>query len=128
MNAIAVSKADLVGLFFRGQIPNNVFLCIILIYILFALDIATTDMILSLGCFEVNHVMVPVVDNVFFHLLIKGVVLIFIVSVTQWSEQKVKDSGLIMMLVITGMVFLCRDQQHISPYPDLRAGMPFFPF
>jgi hypothetical protein len=93
---------DLIGSFFKSQIPNNLFVCIILIYVLFALDIAATTMILSLGGFEVNRVMVPVVDNVFFHLLIKGVVLIFIAAVAQWSELMMKGSGLIMMLVITG--------------------------
>jgi hypothetical protein len=128
MNAVAVPKADLVGSFYRSQIPNNVFLCIILIYVLFVLDIVTTDMILSLGGFEVNHVMVPVVDNVFFHLLIKGFVLIFIVSVAQWSELKLKGSGLIMMLVITGwysfvvmnntsvLIHLCEERCPRSPF------------
>jgi len=102
VNAFAVRKVDLIGSFFKSQIPNNLFVCIILIYVLFALDIAATTMILSLGGFEVNRVMVPVVDNVFFHLLIKGVVLIFIAAVAQWSELMMKGSGLIMMLVITG--------------------------
>lgn len=102
MNAVTVLKRDMIGSFFRGQIAESVFLCILLIYVLFSLDIATTTMILSLGGFEVNHVMVPVVDNVLLHLMLKGLVLIFVATVAQWSELKIRGSGLIMLLLITG--------------------------
>lgn len=102
MDAVNVVKKDLVGSFFKGQIADSVFFCILLIYVLFGLDIATTDMILSLGGFEANPVMVPMVDNMSLHLLLKGIILILIAATAQWSEQKIKRSGLIMLVVIIG--------------------------
>jgi hypothetical protein len=86
--------------FFRVEIPNCLFLCILLLYVLFSLDIASTSMILSLGGYEVNAVMVPVAGSYFFHLLVKGFVLVIVGSTALWSEGKIPGSGLMMLLVI----------------------------
>lgn len=88
--------------FFRVEIPDCLFLCILLIYVLFSLDIASTSMILSLGGYEVNTVMVPVAGRYFFHLLVKGFVLVLVGSTALWSEGKIPGSGLMMLLVIIG--------------------------
>jgi hypothetical protein len=98
---ITLQQSDLVGSFFKDRIADTLFVCIVLIYILFGADIATTTMILSAGGFEANTVMAPIVSNFFLHLMVKGLALVFIAAVAQWSDMKVRGSGLLMLLVIT---------------------------
>lgn len=102
MNSVSASKSDLAGSFFRVDIAGSLFFCILLTYVLFGLDIATTTMILSLGGFEANHVMVPVVENVLLHLIIKGFVLILVAATAQWADMKIRGAGLFLLLVVIG--------------------------
>jgi len=59
-------------------------------------------MILSLGGYEVNTVMAPVVSDPFLHHLLKGLVLVMVGSTAQWAEGRIPGSGLMMLLVIIG--------------------------
>jgi len=120
-------RNNLLRAFFSAEIGNSVFLCILLLYILFSLDVATTTMILSLGGYEVNMVMAPFVENSFFHLLLKGLVLVMVGSTAQWAEGRIPGSGLMMLLVIIGwyslvvlnntsvLVGLAQDSQSLLP-------------
>ena len=98
---VTLRQSDMGGSFFKGRIADTLFVCIVLIYLLFGADIATTTMILSAGGFEANTVMAPIVGNFFLHLMVKGLALVFIAAVAQWSDMKVRGSGLLMLLVIT---------------------------
>ena len=90
--------------FFRPILTSNIegvfFLEVITLYILFGMDIATTAVVLSAGGSEMNTLMTPVVGNTFIHLLVKGVILVFVVSVARWAELKIHHSGVITMGII----------------------------
>jgi len=68
--------------------------------LLFSIDIITTDLILSLGGMELNRLMAGVVAYPVAHLALKGVVLIYIVGVCTWAEQRIARSGVTAMAVI----------------------------
>lgn len=102
MSMFFSEKNTILGTFFNGRIQNSIFLSIILLYVLFSLDVATTSMILSLGGYEANMVMIPVVGSYFAHLLLKGLVLVIIGSTAQWAEGRIPRSGLVMLLIIIG--------------------------
>ncbi len=99
MHFISV-KQNFLDLFLDSNIEGSFFLEVVLLYILFGLDIATTAMVISVGGYEMNALMIPVVGNNFIHLLVKGSILIFIVVVAQWADLRFRHSGLMMMGVI----------------------------
>lgn len=68
--------------------------------LLFSIDIITTDLILSLGGMELNRLMAGVVAYPVAHLALKGVVLIYIVGVCTWAEQRIARSGIAAMAII----------------------------
>lgn len=84
----------------KSDIPAPLFFNVVMIYILFALDVATTDQILSMGGYEINTLMAYVVQFPLLHLVLKGLVLLFIASVAVWSEEKVRYSGMAALLVV----------------------------
>lgn len=84
----------------RSDIPAPLFFNVVMIFVLFALDVATTDQILSLGGYEINTLMATVVQFPLLHLVLKGLVLLFIATVAVWSEEKVRYSGMGSLLVI----------------------------
>lgn len=88
--------------FFESRIKESFFFCLILVYVLFLLDIATTTVILSLGGHEINMVMAPFVGNYYLHLFLKGLVLVLAGTAGIWAEGKIPGSGLTMLLVIIG--------------------------
>jgi len=59
-------------------------------------------MILSLGGYERNPIMVPVAGNPYLHLLLKGLVFFISGTTAQWAEGRIPESGLMMLLVIIG--------------------------
>lgn len=79
------------------------FFCIILLAVLFGLDVATTDMILLLGGHEKNALMAFIIDYPAIHIGIKGLVIIFIACIVQFSECKIKGSGLCALFVIISL-------------------------
>jgi hypothetical protein len=76
------------------------FFGVILLAVLFGLDVATTNMILLLGGYEQNTIMALIIDYPVVHIAIKGFVIIFIALVVQFSECKIKGSGLCALCVI----------------------------
>ena len=84
----------------KSDIPSPLFFNVVMIYVLFALDVATTDQILSLGGYEINTLMSYVVQFPLLHLVLKGFVLLFIATVAVWSEEKVRYSGMAALLVV----------------------------
>ena len=84
----------------KSDIPSPLFFNVVMIYVLFALDVATTDQILSLGGYEINTLMSYVVQFPLLHLVLKGLVLLFIAAVAVWSEEKVRYSGMAALLVV----------------------------
>ncbi|MFA5003537.1 MAG: DUF5658 family protein [Methanolinea sp.] len=84
----------------KSDIPVPLFFNVVMIYILFALDVVTTDQILSMGGYEINTLMAYVVQFPLLHLVLKGLVLLFIASVAVWSEEKVRYSGISTLLVV----------------------------
>jgi hypothetical protein len=99
MHCIPV-KQIILNSFLDSNIEGSFFLEVVMLYVLFGMDIATTAMVISVGGYEMNALMIPVVGNNFIHLLVKGSILIFIVVVAQWADLRVRHSGLMMMGVI----------------------------
>lgn len=84
----------------KSDIPAPLFCNVVMIYVLFALDVATTDQILSLGGYEINTLMAAVVQFPLLHLVLKGLVLFFIAMIAVWSEEKVRYSGMTALLIV----------------------------
>lgn len=84
----------------KSDIPAPLFFTVVMIYILFSLDVATTDQILAMGGYEINTLMSPVVEFPLFHLVLKGLVLLFIAAVGVWAEGKIRCSGTVALLVV----------------------------
>jgi hypothetical protein len=76
------------------------FFGIILLAVLFGLDIATTDMILFLGGYEQNPIMALITQYPIIHVAIKGLVIIFITLVIQYSDYKIKGAGIWVLLPV----------------------------
>ena len=76
------------------------FLGVILLAVLFGLDIATTDMILLLGGDEQNPLMAIITHYPILHIAIKGFVIIFITLIVQYSDYKLKGSGIWILVPI----------------------------
>jgi hypothetical protein len=76
------------------------FFGIILLAVLFGLDIATTDMILFLGGYEQNPLMALITQYPVLHIAIKGLVIIFIALVVQYSDYKIKGAGIWILLPV----------------------------
>lgn len=76
------------------------FLGMILLSVLFSLDIITTTIILKLGGVELNSVMTPIVSSMPLHALLKWAVVVFIVTIARWCDEKVKNCGLLMLTIV----------------------------
>jgi hypothetical protein len=76
------------------------FVGVILLAVLFGFDIATTDLILLLGGYEQNPLMAFIIQYPILHIAIKGLVIIFITLVVQYSDYKVKGSGIWILLPV----------------------------
>ena len=61
---------------------------------LFGLDVATTDMILLLGGYEQNAIMALIINYPAVHIAIKGLAIILITIMVQYSDCRLKRSGL----------------------------------
>ena len=66
---------------------------LVILGILFGLDIATTQFILSNGGYEMNILMQSVVSSGLFHIAVKLLVLSLIGGVVIYSNSKLKNSG-----------------------------------
>ena len=90
--------------FFSGfctrSISFPIFTGVILLAVLFGLDIATTNMILLLGGYEQNIIMALIINHPIIHLAIKGVAIVVITLIVQYSECKIKGSGLFTIFAI----------------------------
>ena len=87
-------------IFLRSDIHLHLFLGILILYILFSIDIITTEAILLFGGVELNHLMTAVVACPMVHIIVKGGVLIYISGTCTWAEEKVAWSGTSAMALI----------------------------
>lgn len=85
---------------FHGQFSFPLFFSVILLAVLFGLDIATTDMIVLLGGYEQNILMALVIQYPVVHVIVKGLAIVAITLIAQFSECKIKRSGISALLII----------------------------
>ena len=64
---------------------------------LFGFDIAFTDLILAHGGSELNPFMMPVVWNIWFHLIVKASALFLIYLLARKIDQMTKSTGVFLM-------------------------------
>jgi len=80
--------------FFCSDFRVPVFFGIILLAVLFGLDVATTDMILLLGGYEQNAIMALIINYPAVHIAIKGLAIVLITIMVQYSDCRLKGSGI----------------------------------
>jgi hypothetical protein len=76
------------------------FLGMVFLSVLFSLDVITTSIILKLGGVELNGVMAPVVTSMPLHALLKWAVIVFIIAIARWCDDKVRNAGLLMVAIV----------------------------
>jgi hypothetical protein len=76
------------------------FLGIVILYILFSIDIVTTEAILRLGGVELNRLMTEIVSYPMGHIALKGAVLTLVAGVCVWAEERIARSGIATMAII----------------------------
>jgi len=100
MNKMKKTNFFAVNSFCNKNISFPLFLGVILLAVLFGLDIATTNMILLLGGYEQNVIMALVINHPVIHIMIKGAAIVLITLIVQYSECKIKGSGLVALLIV----------------------------
>jgi len=93
--------------FCQKQGPKNIFygrhfviLGLIILGVLFGLDVATTQFILSNGGYEMNIFMKHAVTSEIFHAAVKISVLSLIAGVVFYSNKKINNSGTAALIFI----------------------------
>jgi hypothetical protein len=74
---------------------------------LFVLDILTTEVILSGGGVEYNPFMAGIVRNPLLHIVVKLMLLVLVGLAAKYSEDTLKGSGTILVIVIIGWYLVC---------------------
>ena len=85
---------------FNADLDSPLVISLLVLYLVCFLDVATTSVIISHGGVELNPLMELFAGSPFMHLLLKWLVVFFIFIAASWCEQKVRNSGLLIMGVM----------------------------
>ncbi|MDH7593155.1 MAG: DUF5658 family protein [Methanomicrobiales archaeon] len=78
------------------------FVLMVLFGVCLALDICTTNQILSMGGAELNAVMVPVVGSPLVHGMLKSGFFVGALAWAAWCEDLIPDAGMTILSALSG--------------------------